>query len=293
MNLNEIRKKTIVSLFSDDYLADILSLKGGNALEIAYDLNSRASIDIDVSMERDFSDYNLSIEDVKQKIEDQLKINFKDINYKVFDVKLSRRPLKERENYPHWGGYNIEFKIIDIDKYKEGQNDIDKLRRSAEIISESSQSKKIKIDISKYEFTQPSEEKEIDDFIIRVYTPIMIVYEKLRAICQQMPEYKKTHKVKITPRARDFYDIWNVIEKLNIREDILNEQNIYILKEIFGIKKVPLSLLKKIEGEETENFHKENFIGIRDITKHPENLETYNFYYRYVVDLVQDILKLI
>ena len=47
---------------------------------------------------------------------------------------------------------------------------------------------------------------ELDDYTIYVYSPTMIAIEKLRAICQQMPEYALQRRP--SARARDFYDIY-------------------------------------------------------------------------------------
>ena len=49
-----IKKLTIIAMFSDDDLLNRLVLKGGNALDIVYRLNSRSSIDVDFSMEEEF-----------------------------------------------------------------------------------------------------------------------------------------------------------------------------------------------------------------------------------------------
>jgi predicted nucleotidyltransferase component of viral defense system len=50
----QIKKLTLIGLFSDDDLMDTLVLKGGNALDIVYRIAARASIDIDLSIENDF-----------------------------------------------------------------------------------------------------------------------------------------------------------------------------------------------------------------------------------------------
>jgi len=50
----EIRRHTIIALFSDDFLLNRLVLKGGNALEIAHDLVHRGSVDLDFSIPDEF-----------------------------------------------------------------------------------------------------------------------------------------------------------------------------------------------------------------------------------------------
>ena len=49
--LKKIKRLTISALVSDDILMGILVLKGGNALDLAYDLSNRGSIDIDFQYE--------------------------------------------------------------------------------------------------------------------------------------------------------------------------------------------------------------------------------------------------
>ena len=54
--LEIIKRLAIVALVSDDQLMGIIVLKGGNALNIAYDISNRGSVDIDFSIESDFSE---------------------------------------------------------------------------------------------------------------------------------------------------------------------------------------------------------------------------------------------
>ena len=51
-----IRKIALIGFFSNDQLTERLVFKGGSALELVYKLTSRASIDIDFSIEDDFSE---------------------------------------------------------------------------------------------------------------------------------------------------------------------------------------------------------------------------------------------
>lgn len=105
-----------------------LVLKGGNALNLVLLIGTRASVDIDLSMESDFSPAEL--EDVRNRLESRLQQVFAPEHYPVF-----------------------------------------------------------------------------------VYTTEMLVAEKLRAICQQMPEYGPVVKRSWpgAARARDFLDIQTLI----------------------------------------------------------------------------------
>ncbi len=75
----------------------------------------------------------------------------------------------------------------------------------------------------------------------------MIVFEKLRAICQQMEEYLQSINANTktsSERARDFFDIYNILNILGI--EVGKEDSLEILTNIFGVKKVQIGLLGKI-----------------------------------------------
>ena len=56
----------------------------------------------------------------------------------------------------------------------------------------------------------------VDDLAVYAYSPQMLVAEKLRAICQQMPEYTSYLRKHATPRGRDFLDIHTVAEYFKV-----------------------------------------------------------------------------
>jgi selenophosphate synthetase-related protein len=103
----------------------------------------------------------------------------------------------------------------------------------------------------------------------------MIAIEKLRAICQQMPEYELRPYAK--PRARDFYDIRTIIKAGNI--DIAAPENIELVKHIFEAKEVPLNLLGKIK--DTRDFHVADWEAVKQSTS--GEIEEFDFYFDYVV----------
>lgn len=290
--LEKVRETTITSLFSDDELMDILVLKGGNALELAYKLNSRASMDIDVSMEKDFADFGLTVEDVLKKLEKRLEENFKEAGYKVFDVKLLEQPKQRKHTVEdlNWGGYKAEFKVIPWTDYERIGDDINKLRRESMVVA--GNKKVVKIDISKYEFTAPSEETEFKDYVIKVYSPRMIIFEKLRAICQQMEEYTRIVKSSQTPRPRDFFDIYVIKEQLEPNLDLTSDENLDMIKEFFKVKRVPLHLLNKIKDPEIKDFHESEYSSLESTVKETDKLMEFDFYHNYVVELVQKIESL-
>ena len=52
--LNRIKQLAIVAMFSDDELMEKLVLKGGNLLDVVYQISARSSVDVDFSMEGEF-----------------------------------------------------------------------------------------------------------------------------------------------------------------------------------------------------------------------------------------------
>ena len=185
MDLKEIRRLVIVALFSDDELMEKFVLKGGNALDIIHSIGTRSSVDIDLSIADDFTD----LENTSQRISRALTDRFDAAGYVVFDYDFAPRPSKVREGQsPKWGGYQVEFKIVPRGFYDQHGQDLEKLRRNATMIAPDNK-RKFKIDISKYEFCEAKQEAELDSYTIYVYSLPMIAIEKLRAICQQMPEY--------------------------------------------------------------------------------------------------------
>src|SRR5258708_332160 len=131
MEFAEIRRLTIVALFSDDTLFEQLVLKGGNAISLIYELGGRASLDVDVSMEKDFSD----VEEAKQRISEALGRKFGEHGVVVFDNKFGPRPHVMKEDAPWWwGGYQFEFKLIEKAKYMGLGDDANALRRNAIVV---------------------------------------------------------------------------------------------------------------------------------------------------------------
>ncbi|NKQ22775.1 nucleotidyl transferase AbiEii/AbiGii toxin family protein [Brevibacillus laterosporus] len=283
--LERIRKLTIISLFSDDDLMDILVLKGGNALEIAHKLHSRASTDIDVSMKMDFGDANLNIEEVTDKLTGALYDTFAEAGYLVFDVRLVQKPRNlAKGQIPQWGGYKASFKIISKND-QEASNPNLEVRRNRSLVLNGDK-RSIDIDISKYEYCEGYEEHDLEGYTIKVYSLKMIVLEKLRAICQQMDEY--AIRTKKSPRSRDFYDIYVICESDSSNQiNFKDRETRDMLRNFFEIKKVPLELLNKVA--ETKDFHKEDFHTVKDSVKANVVVEEFEFYFDYVLKKIKDL----
>lgn len=285
--LENIKKLAIIAMFSDDDLLDMLVLKGGNALDIIHKVALRASVDLDFSIEKEFRHDELAL--IESKIQKVLHDTYRAGGYEAFDISFVERPEKINPDTPDfWGGYQVEFKIIKSMKFNEISHDRKRLRRNAMVVGLRN-SKTFKIDISKFEFCQTKQAYEIDGYTIYVYTPEMIVLEKLRAICQQMPEYSQiTKKHLSSARARDFFDIYTVIEAFQM--ELSRADNKKLLHNIFAAKKVPLELIEKIS--EYREYHRPDFAAVKDTVKQKKSLKSFDFYFDYVLEKCRSLESL-
>jgi predicted nucleotidyltransferase component of viral defense system len=275
MDLREVRSSVISALFSDEFLFNTLVLKGGNALDIVYRISSRSSVDIDLSIEEDFTD----LDSVSDRILECLKSKFDSLGYVVFDFEFVKKPSTPRIGRElTWGGYQINFKLISKSKFEKNENNIEVLRRTADTIGPA-QKRNFKIDISKFEFCETKIEAELNHQPIYVYSLPMIAIEKLRAICQQMPSYK--HGSHSRGRARDFLDIHTVVNSGLAR--IATAENVGLLLRIFAAKEVPVELLDEIA--DFREFHRPDWDAVVQTTS--EQLEEFDFYFDSVLDLVR------
>jgi len=258
-------------MFSDDELLSQLTLKGGNAVNLVYLLGSRVSVDVDLSLERDFHD----LEDARQRMFSALGNRFSEAGLRVFDEKLTSRPVEPHSSDDErFGGYEVTFKLMESERYDEVKDNVRRQRES--LVVGPLQQRTFRIQISKYEYCVGKRETELDDYTISVYTPEMLVIEKLRAICQQMPDYRLRGRQ--TPRARDFYDIHSVITGAKV--DLGTPTNLQLTRDIFAAKEVPLILLSKVS--DYKEFHKQDWPAV-EVTVFGEVRE-FDFYFDFVVD---------
>lgn len=274
MDLADIRRLVIIAMFSDDVLYNQIVLKGGNALNLVHSLGSRSSVDIDFSLERDFEDP----EDSKNRIFAALRNRFAEVGLAVFDEGFEKKPPRDVRGREKWGGYQVEFKLTESAKLEAKIVDIEQIRREALVVGPEHQ-RVFRVQISKFEYCRGKTESELNDYSIYVYTPAMIAIEKLRAICQQMPEYH--HRLHAVPRARDFYDIFAIITEARIRLSSL--ENLELIRNIFAAKYVDLSLLPLISQH--REFHRQDWPSV-EITVSGD-LEDFDFYYDFVLDQVK------
>ncbi len=185
LTLDDVKTLVIIAMFSDDEFMDQFVLKGGNALDIVHAVSTRASLDVDLSMPADFAPDALA--SVRLRVERSLRSTFRGVGYEAFDVKMHESPENlSPELADFWGGYGIEFKLIAVDLFARFAGNIEQLRRNATMLGPKG---KFTIDLSRHEYTAGKQAADLRGYRVYVYSPAMLVCEKLRAICQQMPEY--------------------------------------------------------------------------------------------------------
>ena len=284
--LRHFRKLVLISLFSDDDLMELFVIKGGSAIDLVYKIDSRASVDIDVSMENDLNEFELK--EMQRKLHFAIEQTFEENGYTIFDFKLVEKPKNLCAEYASfWGGYQVEFKIQPLSKKPLIKKDIDTARVTAEVVGYQ-EAKRFTIDISKFEYCKDKTKADIDGFTVYVYSPKMLVFEKLRAICQQMAEYPINGGRVKKPRPNDFYDIHMLINHFQID---FSGDDYDVIESIFKIKKVDLMLLQLIPK------YKDFFIlGLETLksTLAADKLTTFNFdtYFNTVLRLAEDIIKI-
>lgn len=295
MEQEEIRNIIITSIFGNDNLFDKLTLKGGNALALQ-GISQRASQDLDFSINEGLQMDKEKYEPIFKKA---LEDGFNEHLYQVINFSFTVKPQKtneivnelNRQNISDqiiWGGYHIKFGIIDKSKYDmlvlQG---IDNIGTRAE--NTWGNKKNIEIDISKNEYTEPRKKIELDGFTVYIYTPLMIVYEKIRASCQQLPGYKINGTKK---RARDLFDIYELMASdHSLREDVVNKENIYILKKMFNLKGVPYKLLTQLAPY--KEVLQSDYVNKVLPQIEPGKEQQFDFLFNYAVHLFNDIYKLV
>jgi predicted nucleotidyltransferase component of viral defense system len=277
----EIRRIAITAIFSDDVLFERVVLKGGNALSLALGMSNRTSLDLDFSIENDFEDLN----DIRNRIQRALENRFVATGFVLFDFKFGAKPSIVPEGQsPRWGGYMASFKVMEKQKYEQLEGGLAARRRDSFVIGPGQQ-RVFTIDLSKYEYVIGKLEVELDDYAIYVYSPAMIAIEKLRAICQQMPEY--TMQRCPSARARDFYDIQLIVSLTNM--NLNSPENLDLVRHIFTAKEVPLKLLGKIK--EQKEFHRPDWDSVKASSNNPE-LAEFDDYFNFVVEQVNSVKTL-
>lgn len=289
MTPDEIRNTTLKAIFSNERLNKNLVLKGGNALKL-YGIVERESQDLDFSIKETI---RFTEKEEGKEFQKSISEAFIKKGYFVNDFKFISKPKKRHESLPpFWGGYKIIFTLLDTSLYQDmiasqAPENMKELNRYA--IPLEGDGKKIEIDLSYDEYVENKLHYDLDGTKIYLYSPIMIVYEKIRASCQQLDEYPLTVN---KTRARDLYDIYKSLtnsKQMELREQVLSVENFYILENIFRVKEVPFSLMKKLETkkEDLKIDYEEKVLP----QVSSRNQEDFEFIFDYNQKLFNDLYK--
>lgn len=248
MDHQEIRRTAIRAIFSDEILTENLLLKGGNALEIGLGIISRGSYDLDFSIPGAFED----VDEISRRIFASLAARFDAHGIRVIDERFEVKPPNMADDEtPWWGGYRASFKLLPRRRHEMLLSRPDKASIEALTIA-GGQDRTFVIDISKHEYCGDRQAVDLDGCTIWLYTPAMLAIEKLRAICQQLPEYAPLRNKR--PRARDFYDIHAIVSKLAV--DLSQPNSRALCRTIFAAKQVPVALIARIGEPSVREYHR-------------------------------------
>jgi hypothetical protein len=108
----------------------------------------------------------------------------------------------------------------------------------------------------------------------------MFVAEKLRAICQQMPEYNDI-VVRTRPpgaRARDFVDIHVIVARYGI--DFGDDGFHSVIQKTFAVKRVPVEWIGRIKN--CYDQHESDFESVRATVAPNYELREFSFYFTWL-----------
>ncbi len=112
----------------------------------------------------------------------------------------------------------------------------------------------------------------------------MIAVEKLRAICQQSPNYPlRAHPA---PRARDFYDIYAAITEGGV--DFASPKVHKLVIDIFKAKSVDIALIREIH--ERREFHRADWPAVQNAVR--VRLRQYDYYFEFVLAEIEKLHSL-
>lgn len=284
----QIKRLALKAMFSNDELLEHLVLKGGNALALVHKLTTRQSTDLDFSVSQDFPGGREHLQALILKAVPPI---FREAGYVVFDLCVENAPeTVTPELAAFWGGYGVTFKVVSKETHATFGHDLDVLRRRALNVGKST---KVSIDISRFEYVHDKQQQVIDGYVVYVYSPLMIVCEKLRALCQQLPAYapivKRSGARPGSPRARDFYDIHTLVTALKL--DLQSAHALEMLREMFQLKRVPLDFLDQLA--EHKDLHAAGYASLRDTVAAGTPVKPFDFYFDFVIGEIGLIRRLL
>jgi predicted nucleotidyltransferase component of viral defense system len=251
MKIEEVITQTIIAIYSTPLPSKTLFLKGGSAMRLFDNLTSRLSIDADFSVNTDIDNESKFFRDLKSSV----GACFRRKGFDIIDFEWNRKPKKIRAKYPDWwGGWLCEFKLV---SFKHRGKLIETKRRNA-LIPDGANSSKVTVEISKHEYCGRKRTKTIQGVKIFGYSRELLVLEKIRAICQQHPDYAYRSSKN---RARDFYDIYELTA--NADDGFISRCSSQIEK-VFRAKEVPLQILASLREVDFIDEQRRGFDAVKD-----------------------------
>ncbi len=214
-------------------------------------LTSRLSIDADFSVHTDIDNENKFFQELKSSV----VARFRKEKLDIIDFEWSRKPGKKRAGFPDWwGGWLCEFKLVSFKHRGKGK---EAKTRNA-LIPDGANSSKVTVEISKHEFCGKKRTKTIQGVKIFGYSRELLVLEKIRAICQQHPDYVYRSSKN---RARDFYDIYELTA--NADEGFISKCSSQI-ENVFLAKEVPLKIMDSLWKDDFIDEQRSGFNEVKD-----------------------------
>lgn len=274
MKIEEVITETIIAIYRDPSLSSRLYLKGGSAMRLFDKLTSRLSIDADFSIE-DTVDKDKNF---FTAIKNNIGTSFRKQKYDIIDFKWDKKPKTPgREKPDWWGGWRCEFKLV---SFSDRGKSIETKRRNA-LVPEGANSSKIIVDVSEHEYCGKSRRKTILGVKILGYSRELLVLEKIRAICQQHPDYKYRLSKN---RARDFYDIYEMTAEVD--DDFARRCSRHIEK-VFKAKEVPLHILGALWKDDFIDGQRRGFDQVKDTVR--GELHDFDVYVEHLRFLTREI----
>lgn len=271
MNIEEIITQTVIAIYSTPSLSKTLFLKGGSALRLFDNLTSRLSIDADFSVKTDIDNESKFFRELKSSV----IARFRREKFDIIDFEWSRKPGKKRAGFPDWwGGWLCEFKLVSFKHRGKGKET--KTRNA--LFLDGAKSSKVKVEISKHEYCGKRRTKTIQGVKIFGYSRELLVLEKIRAICQQHPDYVYRSSKN---RARDFYDIYELTA--NIDDDFISKCRSQ-LEKVFRAKEVPLNTMASLWKDDFIDEQRPGFDEVKDtVTGEIHDFDVYVEHLRFFV----------
>lgn len=276
MTILEVIREIVLALYTSPQISTSLYLKGGTALHLSEKLDSRLSTDIDLST----PDSVESEKELFREFTEVLSARFAKMGYDVIDAKHGKRPKRNTARTPKgWGGWQYLFKLSDI----RHRRITDQQRSKSAFVPEGASSSKIEIQVSENEYCGSVRTIIIAGTRVAVYSGVLLILEKMRAICQQHSSYKYSQGKN---RARDYYDIFNLVQRHRKDSNFLKQLGLH-LNPVFEAKEVSLGLLDSIFQLDFLEKQAAGFPAVQDTVR--GQLEPFSFYSEHLKFLIQDI----